>query len=240
MSRSHFHRLFKSVLGVTPKDYARAQRDQRVKQRLGAASTITDAVYESGFGSSGRFYNQSGESLGMSPSNYISGGHGEVIRFAIGQCSLGAILVAATEIGVCDISLADDPSELLDALQNRFPDASLIGDDAGFADHVAAVVGFIESPVDSIDIPLDIRGTAFQRKVWKALRETRPGDLVSYSQLAQRIGSPRAIRAVASACGANTLAMAIPCHRAVRLDGSPSGYRWGIDRKIEILAREQV
>jgi len=238
MSPSHFHRVFKSVTGLTPKGYADAQRARRMRQSLGSSSSVTAAMYEAGYNSNGRFYEASDRVLGMTPTDYRSGGANQDIRFAIGQCSLGAILVAQSERGVCAIALGEQPELLLRQLQDKFPRANLIGADDGFEQLVARVVGFVEAPGLGLDLPLDVRGTAFQERVWRALRDIPVGSTVSYTELAERIGAPKAVRAVASACAANSLAVAIPCHRVVRSDGQLSGYRWGIERKRELLKRE--
>lgn len=238
VSAYHFHRVFKSMTGLTPRQYAAAQRAQRVRQALGEQASVTDAIYEAGYNSNGRFYEQSNQLLGMTPSRYRAGGADAVIHFALGQCSLGAILVAQSERGVCAIALGDDPDALLRDLQDRFPHAELIGGDSGFEQLVAKVVGFVEAPQLGLDLPLDVRGTAFQQRVWQALREIPAGSTVSYIELARRIGAPKAVRAVASACAANVLAVAIPCHRVVRNDGALSGYRWGVERKRALLDKE--
>ena len=238
MSPYHFHRVFKTVTGVTPKAYALAQRARRLREGLEGDASITDAIFDAGFGSNSRFYETSNQRLGMRPKDWRAGGANTDIRFAIGQCSLGAILVARSERGVCAILLGEDPEALARDLQDQFPRARLIGGDAGFEEWVARVVGFVEAPGIGLDLPLDVRGTAFQERVWQALRQIPPGSTASYAEIAQRIGMPRAVRAVAQACGANHLAVAIPCHRVVRSDGALSGYRWGVDRKRELLRRE--
>ncbi|MDD2768596.1 MAG: bifunctional DNA-binding transcriptional regulator/O6-methylguanine-DNA methyltransferase Ada [Methylococcus sp.] len=238
MSPFHFHRLFKSVTGLTPRAYAAAHRARRLRTELGRSGDITAAIYDAGYNSSGRFYEESQRVLGMTPSRYRSGGADTEIRFALGACSLGSILVAMTARGVCAISLGDDPEALICEFQDRFPKAQLVGGDQHFEQLVAQVVGFVEAPALGLQLPLDIRGTAFQCRVWQALQEIRPGSRVSYSEIARRIGAPQAVRAVAGACAANTLAVAIPCHRVVRIDGDLSGYRWGIARKAELLRRE--
>jgi AraC family transcriptional regulator of adaptative response/methylated-DNA-[protein]-cysteine methyltransferase len=238
MSTFHLHRVFKEVTGVTPHAYAAAHRVQRVRSELERDASVTDAIFGAGYNSSSRFYEKSGDLLGMTPTTYRSGGANTEIRFAIGECSLGSILVARSARGICAISLGDDPDELARNLQDRFPQARLIGDDADFAALVARVVGFVEAPGVGLDLPLDVRGTAFQRRVWEALREIPPGSTTSYADIAQRIGAPKSVRAVAQACGANPLAVAIPCHRVVRQDGSLSGYRWGVQRKQALLERE--
>jgi AraC family transcriptional regulator, regulatory protein of adaptative response / methylated-DNA-[protein]-cysteine methyltransferase len=238
LSESYFHRVFKTITGVTPKAYAAARRAARVREELGKTGTVTQAIYEAGFNSSGRFYENSGELLGMTPSSYRSGGAQEELRFAVGQCSLGAILVASSAKGVAAILIGDDPDALTRDLQDQFPKAHLIGGDAGFEALVARVVGFVEAPHIGLDLPLDVRGTAFQQRVWQALRDIPPGTTATYTDIAVRIGAPSAVRAVAGACAANALAVAIPCHRVIRHDGALSGYRWGVERKRDLLARE--
>jgi AraC family transcriptional regulator of adaptative response/methylated-DNA-[protein]-cysteine methyltransferase len=238
ISAHHLHRLFKATTGLTPRAYAAAQRAQRIRHQLQHSPTVTEAIYGAGYNSSGRFYEEAGQLLGMTPSDYRAGGANSTIRFALGECSLGSILVAHSGRGICSILIGDDPQTLAHDLQDRFPAAELIGGDAGFEQLVARVVGLVEAPGLGHDLPLDIRGTAFQQRVWQALREIPPGGTVSYSELARRIGSPGSARAVAGACAANVLAVAIPCHRVVRSDGSLSGYRWGVERKRALLERE--
>jgi len=234
----HLQRVFKAVTGLTPRGYAEAHRARRVRAELQLAPTVTEAIYGAGYGSSGRFYENSGRLLGMTPTRYRAGGADTRIRFAIGECSLGAILVAATERGVCAIFMGDDPDALARDLQDRFSRAELIGGDAGFERLVSRVVGLVEAPGREFDLPLDVRGTAFQQRVWQALREIPPGATASYADIARRIGSPKSVRAVARACGANPVAVAIPCHRVVRTDGALSGYRWGVERKRALLEWE--
>lgn len=238
MSPWHLHRLFRRDTGLTPRQYAAAQRATRLAAGLERGESVTAAIMDAGYNSSSRFYEGANARLGMTPTRYRAGGADTDIRFAVGQCSLGAILVTQSERGICAISLGDDPQALVRDLEDRFPRANLIGGDAAFEGTVAQVVGFVENPARGLDLPLDIRGTAFQQRVWQALRELPAGARVSYREVAERIGSPRAVRAVAQACGANTLAVAIPCHRVVRTDGDLSGYRWGIARKAALLARE--
>jgi AraC family transcriptional regulator, regulatory protein of adaptative response / methylated-DNA-[protein]-cysteine methyltransferase len=238
MSRFHFHRLFKAETGVTPKAYADAHRARRMAGELAGSGTVTEAIYGAGFNSSGRFYAASSERLGMTPTAFRNGGHGTTIRFAVAESSLGSILVAATEKGVCAISLGDDPDGLVRALEDRFPKAQLVGGDAAFEALVAKVVGYVEAPRRGLDLPLDIRGTAFQERVWQALRDIPPGETRTYTEIAERIGRPKAVRAVAQACASNEIAVAIPCHRVIRNDGSLSGYRWGVERKRSLLERE--
>ena len=237
-SPSYFHRMFKAVTGVTPKHYAAAHRAAKVRRGLASGGTVTEAIYEAGFNSSGRFYEKSNDMLGMTPSRYRAGGVNEEIKFAVGQTSLGAILVASTKKGVAAILLGDDPEELLRNLQDRFPKAHLIGADRDYEALVALVVGFVEAPRIGLDLPLDVRGTAFQERVWKALQEVPAGATVSYAEIARRVGAPRSVRAVAGACAANKLAVAIPCHRVVRKDGALSGYAWGVERKRVLIDRE--
>jgi AraC family transcriptional regulator, regulatory protein of adaptative response / methylated-DNA-[protein]-cysteine methyltransferase len=238
MSTFHFHRVFKSITGLTPRAYAAAHRGERVRQELGRTRTVTAAIYQSGYNSNGRFYGESEQVLGMTPTDYRAGGANAEIRFAIGECSLGSILVARSERGICAILLGDDPDALAREIQDKFPRATLIGGDAGFQELVAKVVGYVEAPRLGLDLPLDVRGTAFQQRVWQALREIPAGSTASYTEIAGRIGSPTAVRAVAHACAANSLAVAIPCHRVVRNDGGLSGYRWGVERKRALLQRE--
>ena len=239
LSTFHFHRLFKAATGLTPKQYADAHRAGRVRDALSRADAkVTDAIFDAGFNATGRFYEQAGAVLGMTPRQYRAGGVDARIAFAIAQTSLGALLVARSARGVCAISLGDDPDALLRELQDRFPRAELVGGDAGFERLVAQVVGLIAQPGIGHDLPLDVRGTAFQQRVWQALRRIPPGQTASYADIAARIGSPKAVRAVAQACASNTLAVAIPCHRVVRSDGALSGYRWGVARKRALLERE--
>lgn len=238
MGASRLLRVFKAHTGLTPRAYAAAQRARRVREQLAEGVAVTQAMYEAGYSSSGRFYEESTAVLGMTPSQFKAGGASQEIRFAVGQCSLGAVLVAASAQGVCAILLGDDPQTLVRDLQDRFRTARLIGADRGFEQWVAQVVGLIESPKVGLALPLDIRGTAFQQLVWQALRGIPAGQTVSYTEIARRIGSPQAVRAVAGACAANPLAVAIPCHRVVRHDGALSGYRWGIERKRILLYRE--
>lgn len=238
LSSSYFHRVFKSVTGVTPRDYAMAHRARKVRDKLGRSNSVTEAIYDAGFNSSGRFYEKSDEMLGMTPSDYRAGGANAEIRFAVGECSLGSIVVAKSEKGVCAILLGDDPDVLVRDLQDRFSRALLIGGDAEFETLVGQVVGFIEAPELGLDLPLDIRGTAFQQRVWAALREIPVGATATYSDIARKIGAPKSVRAVAGACAANALAVAIPCHRVVKSDGALSGYRWGVERKRALIDRE--
>lgn len=238
LSSFHLQRTFKEATGLTPKAYAKAHRAGRVRRALSEATSVTEAMFEAGYQSSGRFYGESDRVLGMKPSQVQKRGQGVEIRFAVGQCSLGSILVAATSIGVCAILLGDDAQALVDDLAVRFSKGQLVGGDSDFEGWVARVVGFVERPWIGLDLPLDIQGTAFQQRVWSALTAIPAGETRSYAELAQAIGAPTASRAVASACAANKLAVAIPCHRVVRKDGGLSGYRWGVERKAALLAKE--
>lgn len=241
MSPYYFHRVFKAETGLTPKKYAAANRALKLREELNAPDvSVTDAIYGAGFNSNSRFYAVSDQVLGMRARDFRAGGLGTVIRFAVGQCSLGAILVAQSQRGICAILIGDDPERLVQDLQDQFPKAELVGGDGNFELLVAQVVGFIEAPSIGLNLPLDVRGTAFQQRVWQALREIPPGVTVSYAEIAEHIGAPKAVRAVAQACGANRIAVAIPCHRVVRRDGDISGYRWGVERKRELLRRETV
>jgi AraC family transcriptional regulator of adaptative response/methylated-DNA-[protein]-cysteine methyltransferase len=240
LSPSHFHRVFKSVTGITPRAYASARRAERVRKALPRSATITSAIHSAGFGSSGRFYAAAGRALGMRPAAYRAGGSGETVRFATGACSLGFVLVGATSLGVCAILLGDDRRELLDDLRDRFPNAEVVAGGGRFRSWMAAAVAFVDRPAGGFDLPLDVRGTAFQQRVWQKLREIPCGQRRTYADIALRLGNPGATRAVARACAANPIAVAIPCHRVVRTDGSPSGYRWGVERKAKLLAAERI
>lgn len=239
LSPHHFHRAFKAATGITPKAYADALRRRRVRHGLHTSDTVTEAMLAAGYNSSSRFYEGSDAALGMTPGEFREGGPGVELRFAVGECSLGTILVAASTKGVAAILLGDHPEVLIRELEAMLPRAALIGADASFEKLVARVVAQVEQPEREHDLPLDIRGTAFQQRVWAALRAIPPGDTLTYAELAQRIGSPKSVRAVAGACAANKLAVAIPCHRVVRTGGALSGYRWGVERKRALLERER-
>jgi AraC family transcriptional regulator of adaptative response/methylated-DNA-[protein]-cysteine methyltransferase len=238
LSPFYFHRLFKSVVGVTPKSYADARRVRRFQEGLREGQPVTRAMYEAGFGSSSRCYEGAAGNLGMTPSAYRNGGAGQVIRVAVAPCHLGWVLVAATEKGVCGIEFGDTAGALKEGLAGRFPNAELRGDDPDFAAWVGAVLRLIDAPGQGSDLPLDIRGTAFQRRVWEALRAIPAGTTATYGEIAARVGSPAAVRAVANACAANPVAVAIPCHRVIGQDGELRGYRWGLRRKRALLERE--
>jgi AraC family transcriptional regulator of adaptative response/methylated-DNA-[protein]-cysteine methyltransferase len=238
MSPYHFHRVFKAITGVTPKAYAVAHRQQRMRDALKGDKSVTEAIYEAGFNSSGRFYAGAEQTLGMTPRQFRAGGANAEIRYATARCSLGTVLVAASAKGVCSIMLGDDEDTLVRELEGRFAKARLLAGDRGFAALVAKVVAFIEAPHSGLQLPLDVQGTAFQHRVWMALRDIPAGKTASYAEIARRIGKPGAVRAVAGACAANPLAVAIPCHRVVKSDGGLSGYRWGVERKRALLDRE--
>lgn len=237
MSRFHFQRTFRRVAGVTPGEYARARRAERFRARLASGATVTSAIHDAGYGSSSRPY--ASETLGMTPTRYRAGGRGEHVNYAIADCSLGRVLVATTERGVCAIELGDDDDAVLSALSRHVPNARTRRDDDALHDTVSAVVALVDDPAAPFGLALDVRGTAFQRRVWNALRGVRPGDPVTYAALARAVGSPNAAQAVGAACAANRLAVAVPCHRVVREDGSLAGYRWGVERKRALLARER-
>jgi len=239
MSPHHFHRVFKTVIGVTPKVYATAKRAQRMRGELANGNSVTEAIYGAGFNSNGRFYEAATRELGMTPTAFLKGGKGISIHFATGKSSLGQVLVAATEKGICSVFLGDDFEDLARELGNRFPNARICPADRGFSNLVAKVVRLVENPAVGTDLPLDVRGTTFQIRVWEALRRIPAGSTASYTEVARRIGRPTAVRAVAAACAANPVAVAIPCHRVVRTDQSLAGYRWGMKRKAELLRRER-
>ncbi len=239
LSRFHFHRVFKKIMGITPNAYARAQRSRRMGDALKRSRSVTEGIYEAGFNSSGRFYEAAPRALGMTPSAFRTGGAGTLIRFALGSCAFGVLLVAASDRGVCAIFLGDAAQALVRDLKKRFPNASIAPADGPFERELAKVVAFVDDPALGLDLPLDVRGTAFQARVWKALSEIAPGDVSTYADVARRIGMPRGARAVARACAENPVAVAIPCHRVLRGNGSLSGYRWGVERKRALLARER-
>ncbi|HEX4378125.1 MAG TPA: bifunctional DNA-binding transcriptional regulator/O6-methylguanine-DNA methyltransferase Ada [Steroidobacteraceae bacterium] len=240
LSPYHFHRLFKSTTGLTPKQYADANRSRRMQASLARGDSVTEAIFGAGFNANSRFYEQADGMLGMTPTRFRAQGADEQIRYAVGDSSLGVVLVAVSKRGICAILLGDDAAALADQLRQRFARASLIAADGELGKLIARVIDVVEEPIQAVALPLDVRGTAFQRRVWQALRTIPVGTTTSYAKIARRIGSPKATRAVAQACGANVLAVAIPCHRVVRADGGTSGYRWGIERKRALLRREGV
>jgi AraC family transcriptional regulator, regulatory protein of adaptative response / methylated-DNA-[protein]-cysteine methyltransferase len=238
LSPHHFHRIFKDVTGVTPHDYYKARQIAQIGQSIKNTDSVTEAIYDAGFSSSGRFYENTNAMLGMTPKAYKAGGAGEVIRAAVRSCALGLVLVAATERGICTIEFGDDVAELMQRLNARFPHSNVLKEDAQFEAWLAKLLAYIKVPEKALDLPLDVRGTVFQQQVWKALQDIPLGQTASYSQVAQRIGKPKAVRAVATACASNVLAVAIPCHRVVRGNGELSGYRWGVERKQSLLNAE--
>jgi len=239
LSPYHFHRLFKKMVGVTPRQYAARQQSRRFRDSLESGSSVTDAIYAAGYGSSGSAYDKRRNQLAMPPSVYRGGAAGVTITWGIARCFLGWVIVAATERGICAIMFADEPEVLPGLVQQRFPRARLHEADKGFATLLTEVVDFIEEPKGAFQLPLDIQGTAFQQQVWEALRQVKPGETLSYTEVAERIGKPRAVRAVASACAANKLAVVIPCHRVLTKGGNLGGYRWGSERKRRLLEAEQ-
>jgi AraC family transcriptional regulator of adaptative response/methylated-DNA-[protein]-cysteine methyltransferase len=238
LSPYHFHRMFKQALGLTPKAYATAHRAKRVREGLGKGGTVTEAIYGAGFNSNGRFYANSWEMLGMTPSDFRSGASGQTIRYAIAKSSLGLTLVAASEKGVCAIFFGDEPEGLRKDLQATFPRAEIVSADKSFEKLTAKVLAVVDDPAKDLDLPLDMRGTAFQHRVWEALRRIPAGTTASYAEIARKIGKPKAVRAVARACATNRIAVAIPCHRVIGSNGSLTGYRGGIERKRALLAKE--
>lgn len=238
MSPFHFHRLFKKVTGLTPHAWQKALRAKRLREQLNEGEGVTRAVFEAGYQSGSNFYQQANEVLGMTAKQYRQGGARATIQFVVGSCRLGEFLVAQSERGICAILLGNDGQSLIHELETLFPNSSLDVGDESFARRVAQVVSVLEHPGQQVALPLDIQGTAFQQQVWQALRQIPAGQTASYSDIAQRIGKPQAVRAVAGACAANKLAVVIPCHRVVRNDGALSGYRWGVDRKRQLLEIE--
>ncbi len=240
LSPFHFHRLFKKIVGITPKQYAMEKRAERMRAQLQQDTTVTDAIYNAGFASGSRFYEKATATLGMKPSAYQNGAQDVPIRAAVVHAYLGWMLVAATPQGICAIEFGDAPEVLQERLRHRFPKAEIGADDPVFEALVTRLLDFLEAPHrHSLDLPLDIQGTAFQRRVWLALQEIPTGSTASYTEIAARIGNPKAVRAVAQACAANPVAVAIPCHRVVRSDGELGGYHWGVERKRALLEREK-
>jgi AraC family transcriptional regulator of adaptative response/methylated-DNA-[protein]-cysteine methyltransferase len=239
MSESHFHRQFKRLLGVTPKQYSAGKRVKRLQNELEAGRPIADAIYESGYGSGSRVYETSAAMLGMTPTDYRDAGKDQVIAYALEKTELGWLLVAATAKGICSIEFGDNKKQLRENFVRKFSAASIDAADQKLCGWVSEIVSFIRTPVHGLRLPLDIRGTAFQRRVWQALQKIPLGTTMTYAQVADAIDQPRAHRAVARACAANQLALAVPCHRVVRKDGQMGGYRWGTGRKRQLLDREK-
>jgi AraC family transcriptional regulator of adaptative response/methylated-DNA-[protein]-cysteine methyltransferase len=239
MSVFHLHRLFKRETGVTPKAYMAGVKAQRMRDGLGTAGSVTEAIYESGYGSSSRFYENADAILGMEPRQFRAGGKHVRIAYAVEPCWLGKALIGLTERGVCAILFGDEENELVSDLKARFPAAEIETVGAEDAARITETLAAIEQPQLASHLPLDIVGTAFQQRIWAALRGIKPGETASYAEIAKRIGAPKAVRAVAGACAANPAAIAVPCHRVVRSDGGLSGYRWGVERKKRLLERER-
>jgi len=234
-------RQFTRVLGLSPRAYQAQLRAAEMRKSLSApGASVTEAIYQAGYGSSSRFYEQAAEDLGMSPARFRDGGLNETIRFATTRCELGMLLVAATERGVCSVMLGDQAAELERELRQQFRAANILPDKAGLEHHVAAILAAMTDHPAAGDLPLDVRATAFQARVWRALRQIPRGETRSYAELAQAIGQPTAVRAVARACATNPVAIAVPCHRVIGSDGSLTGYRWGVDRKKKLLALEKT
>ncbi len=239
-SRFHFLRMFRDHTGVTPRSYAEGVRARRLSAALATGSRVVDAVADAGFGSESRVYEKTGALLGMTPGAARRGGAGEVIRTALADCPFGRLLVGATDRGVCFLGFAEPDDALLGDLRQRFPKARVVEDDAALAATVRSVLAFLEEPKQALDLPLDLRGTAFQQRVWQTLCRIPPGQTRTYAQLAQMVGNPKAIRAVARSCATNPVSLAVPCHRVVGSDGNLTGYRWGVPRKQALLAREKA
>jgi AraC family transcriptional regulator, regulatory protein of adaptative response / methylated-DNA-[protein]-cysteine methyltransferase len=238
VSSFHLQRTFKSIMGMSPSDYAETQRVNKFKQSVQAGEKITDAIYDAGFGSSSRLYELASSQLCMTPASYGKGGCGAVIRYAIDNSPLGRLLVASTDKGVCSVRLGDSDNALTTELQREFFAAEILLDESRVRPALAAVVDHLNDKTPRIDLPLDIRATAFQRQVWEQLQKIPLGETHSYSQVAKGIGKEKAVRAVARACATNPVALVIPCHRVIREDKSLGGYRWGLDRKKKLLERE--
>lgn len=238
LSRFHFHRLFKKILGVTPRQYAVAHRAGRIRSGLQKNSSVTAAIYDAGFGSSSRFYENSTQTLGMTPTAFRSGGENQSIRYSIAPSPLGQLLVAGTEKGICSVILGDNTENVEEELRTFFPNATITKADDDFRDAIKTLIRHLDDPAQPAELPLDIRGTAFQQKVWQALREIPTGETASYSEIARRIGNPAAVRAVARACATNRIAIVVPCHRVIGLKGALTGYRWGVARKSQLLQKE--
>ena len=239
IARHHFHRLFRRFTGTTPRDYARTVKRNRLAVRLDEGVPVTEAIYAAGYGSPSRVY-ESADALGMTPATRRRGGRGETIRFAVAGCALGKLLVAATDRGICAVELGDDAAALVGDLRRAFSAAEVVEDEAVLRERIGAILRFIDHPGALPDLPLDIRGTAFQAQVWRALQRIPAGETVSYAALAARLGRPKAARGVARACADNRIALLVPCHRVVGGDGALRGYRWGVERKRALIERERA
>ncbi len=238
LSPSHFQRVFKELVGISPKKYAEIRRIEKFKRDVRDGSDITAAMYDAGFGSSSRLYERSSASLGMTPAQYKKGGKGMKIRYASAECELGRIMIGRTAKGLCFAALGDDDSMLEQSLKTEFVNAEITKDSNGLKEYLEVILEYLASRTKSIELPLDIQATAFQMLVWEVLRKIPFGTTVSYSQIAETLGDKKKVRAVARACATNRIALAIPCHRVVASDGKLSGYRWGIERKKALLELE--
>lgn len=239
-SRFHFLRMFRDHTGLTPRSYAEGVRARRLHAALAEGARVVDAVADAGYGSESRVYEKTGALLGMTPGAARRGGQGETIRAAFADCPFGRLLVGATDQGVCFIGFAEPDDALMGDFRRRFPHARVVADDAGLAATVRAVLDFLEEPAEALDLPLDLRGTAFQLRVWQTLCRIPPGETRTYAQLAEMVGNPRASRAVARSCATNPVSLAVPCHRIVGSNGDLTGYRWGVPRKKALLERERA
>ena len=239
-SRFHFLRMFRDHTGVTPRSYAEGVRARRLHAALASGARVADAVADAGFGSESRVYERTSTLLGMTPGAARRGGDGEIIRTALADCPFGRLLVGATDKGVCFLGFAEPDDALMGDLCRRFPRARVVTDDSALAETVRNVLDFLREPKQALDLPLDLRGTAFQQRVWQTLCRIPPGETRTYGQLAEMVGNPRAIRAVARSCATNPVSLAVPCHRVVGADGDLTGYRWGVPRKQALLARERA
>ncbi len=238
LSPHHLHRVFRAAVGATPRQYAAAHRTRRVQSSLRREDTVTDAIFEAGYRTTSRFYSHAGDALGMTPSTYRSGGKDELIHYVIRPCPLGLVLVAGTERGLCMVAFGDARQTLAQELKDAFPKATIEKGTGAFDAWVTPLVQEMTRPSGSLGLPLDIRGTAFQQRVWQALRDIPAGQVATYADVAARIGQPRAVRAVANACASNRLALVVPCHRVVPASGGTGGYRWGTQRKQHLLRSE--
>jgi AraC family transcriptional regulator of adaptative response/methylated-DNA-[protein]-cysteine methyltransferase len=239
-SRFHFLRMFRDHTGLTPRSYAEGVRARRLHTALAGGARVADAVAGAGYGSESRVYEKTGELLGMTPGALRRGGEGEVIRTAFADCPFGRLLVGATDRGACFIGFAEPDDALLGDLRQRFPRARIVADDAALATEVRAVLDFLDEPKQALDLPLDLRGTAFQQRVWRTLCSIPLGETRTYGELARMLGDPRAVRAVARSCARNPVSLAVPCHRVIGSDGSLTGYRWGVPRKRALLEKERA
>jgi AraC family transcriptional regulator, regulatory protein of adaptative response / methylated-DNA-[protein]-cysteine methyltransferase len=239
LSSFYFQRVFKRVSGVTPREYARELREERAREALRRNGSVTGAIYEAGYNANSRFYERSAKMLGMRPREFGAGGGGQEIRYSVVKSALGQVLIAGTKRGICAVHFGESAAELESLLQKSFSRARIVEGDAEFKRWVSSVVQSINEADSAKELPLDLRGTVFQQRVWKALREIPKGTTTTYSKLAEKLGTPRAVRAVARACATNQVAVLVPCHRVVRSDGNLAGYRWGLERKRKLLSREQ-